>query len=111
MDALEHYRQTIENLLNEYAAIPYAHGEFKTVTVFDHNSDRYLLMNIGWDKKRRDHGCLVHIDIIDGKFWIQQDGTEDGIALDLEEAGIDKEKIVLGFREPELRPCTGYATV
>ncbi len=44
-----------------------------------------------------------------GKIWIQRDGTEEGIAADLERAGIPKEHIVLGFRPPELRPYTGYA--
>lgn len=41
--------------------------------------------------------------------WIQRDGTEDGIALDLENAGIPKDHIVLGFKPPEVRPMTGYA--
>lgn len=55
------------------------------------------------------HSCLVHIDIIGGKLWIQRDGTEKGIAADLERAGVLKEHIVLGFRSPEVRPHTDYA--
>ncbi|MBD2439859.1 XisI protein [Nostoc sp. FACHB-110] len=110
MDTLENYRQTIEKILVEYAAIPYAYGEIKTEVVFDRNSDRYLLVNVGWDRGQRVHGCIVHIDIIDGKIWIQRDGTEHGIAGDLTEAGIPNNHIVLGFREPELRQYTGYAT-
>jgi hypothetical protein len=51
----------------------------------------------------------VHIDIIGGKLWIQRDGTEKGIAADLERAGVLKEHIVLGFRSPEVRPHTDYA--
>ncbi|MEQ8757304.1 MAG: element excision factor XisI family protein [Coleofasciculus sp. G1-WW12-02] len=49
------------------------------------------------------------MDIIGNKVWIQRDGTEDGIALDLENAGIPKDHIVLGFKPPEVRPMTGYA--
>ena len=109
MDSLETYREIIERVLSDYAAVPYAHGDFKTEVVFDSGRDRYLLIDVGWDGKRRVHGCIVHIDIIDGKPWIQRDGTEQGIALDLEQAGIPKEHIVLGFREPELRQYTGYA--
>jgi hypothetical protein len=109
MDSLETYREIIERVLSDYAAVPYAHGDFKTEVVFDRVRDRYLLIDVGWDGKRRVHGCIVHIDIIDGKLWIQRDGTEQGIALDLEQAGIPKEHIVLGFREPELRQYTGYA--
>jgi len=109
MDSLETYREIVERVLSDYAAVPYAHGDFETEVVFDRDRDRYLLIDVGWDGKRRVHGCIVHIDIIDGKPWIQRDGTEQGIALDLEQAGIPKEHIVLGFREPELRQYTGYA--
>jgi len=46
---------------------------------------------------------------MNGKIWIQRDGTERGIASDLTEAGIPNDHIVLGFREPELRQYTGFA--
>jgi hypothetical protein len=109
MDTLESYRQIIEDILNEYTQIPYAYGDIQTEAVFDRKSDRYLLMNVGWDDGRRVHGSLVHIDIIDGKLWIQRDGTEDGVALELVRAGIPKNRIVLGFRSPEVRQHTEYA--
>ncbi len=111
MDTLDRYREIIEQVLSDYAAVPYAYGEFETEIIFDQKRDRYLLINMGWNNGRRVHGCIIHIDIIEGKIWIQRDGTESGIALDLEEAGVPKEDIVLGFREPELRPYTGYAAV
>lgn len=49
------------------------------------------------------------IDILDGKVWIQRDGTEYGIARELEKAGIPKHHIVLGFHTPDVRPFTEYA--
>ncbi len=114
---LDHYRQVIETILSEYASLPYSYANIQSEVVFDRTrvgtaslkETRYLWMDIGWDGDRRIHGCLVHIDLIDGKIWIQRDGTEEGIAADLERAGIPKEHIVLGFRPPELRPYTGYA--
>lgn len=106
---LDYYRQVIETILSEYASLPYSYANIQSEVVFDRSRDRYLWMDIGWDRDRRIHGCLVHIDLIDGKIWIQRDGTEEGIAADLERAGIPKEHIVLGFRPPELRPYTGYA--
>lgn len=36
--------------------------------------------------RKRVHGCLLHVEIIDDKIWIQRDGTEDGIADELVEA-------------------------
>lgn len=111
MDKLENYRNVIERILNEYAAIPFAYGEIDSEAVFDRAKDRYLLMTVGWENERRVHSCLVHVDIIDGKFWIQRDGTEDGIAAELENAGVSKSDIVLAFHEPELRKFTDYAVV
>jgi hypothetical protein len=109
MDRLDRYRDTIERILSEYASIPYSHGDLQCEVVFDRARDRYLMLTVGWERGKRVHACIVHIDIIDGKIWIQTDGTEQGISLDLELAGIPKENIVLGFREPEVRPYTGYA--
>lgn len=106
---LDEIRKIIETVLTEYAQIPYAFGDIQTEVVFDRNNDRYLLVNVGWENDRRIHGTLVHIDIINSKVWIQRDGTEDGIAEDLEQAGIFKNQIVLGFRPQEVRQYTGYA--
>jgi hypothetical protein len=51
----------------------------------------------------------MHVDIRDGKFWIEHDGTEYGIANELVDAGVPKEHIVLAFHEPELRQYTEFA--
>jgi len=109
MDQVEQYRTVIQQVLSDYAAIPYANLDLTTQTVFDLNNDHYLLVNVGWQGSRYIHTCIVHIDIQDNKIWIQRDNTEAGIALDLEDAGISPQNIVLGFREPHLRPHTGYA--
>lgn len=106
---LDQWRDVIEQVLLDYAAIPYSYSEVRKETVFDRERDRYLVLAMGWEGYRYEHGCMVHIDIIEGKIWIQRDGTEDGIALDLENAGVSKEQIVLGFKPPEVRPMTGYA--
>ena len=109
MDTLETYRQGIEKILRAYAQMPYAHGEIQTEVVVDRQAEHYLLLSVGWDGARRIHGSIVHIDIINGKVWIQRDGTEHGIAEELVEAGIPRDHIVLGFRPPDLRQYTEYA--
>jgi hypothetical protein len=109
MAPLDAYREIIKNILTEYTEIPYAYSDIQTKAVFDGENDRYLLMNVGWDRGRRVHGSLVHIDIIDGKVWIQRDGTEHGVAKELVKAGIPKDHIVLGFRPAEVRQHTEYA--
>lgn len=115
MDTRDSDRDLVERLLSEYAQVPYAEPDApQTQTIFDRSHDRYVLMNVGWEsvngRKQRLHYPLIHVDIIDGKFWIQHDGTDINIAQELERAGIPRERIVLAFREPELRPHTAYAT-
>jgi XisI protein len=109
MDSAKSDRQLIETILADYAKVPYAHGDFYLQTIFDRDRDHYLLMFVGWEGIRRVHGCLVHVDIMEGKFWIQRDGTEHGIAGDLMEVGVGKDRIVLAFRSPEMRKITEFA--
>ena len=39
MDKLEIYRNIIEKVINEYAAIPYAYGDIESRTMFDGEKD------------------------------------------------------------------------
>ncbi|MCP4699169.1 MAG: XisI protein [Gammaproteobacteria bacterium] len=55
------------------------------------------------------HGCVLHIDIKNGKIWIQHDGTEIGMADERVKPGVPKEDIVLGFQAPYRRPYTEFA--
>jgi hypothetical protein len=77
--------------------------------VVDTVGDHYLWLSMGWEGSKRIHICLAHIDIINDKIWIQRDGTENGLALDLERAGIPRDLIVLGYRPPDVRQYTDYA--
>ena len=109
MDVSDKYRQIVQNILANYVDIKYANGDIHNETIFDQGMDRYLVMSLGWQRVKRIHGCLIHIDIIDGKVWIQRDETEYGIANELVDAGIPKEHILLGFDEPNVRQHTGFA--
>jgi hypothetical protein len=109
MERLETYRQIIRETLQPYVEIRYANVNVRNRAAFDPENDQYIILSEGWDDKRHLHGCLIHIEIINGKVWVQQDGTEDGITDDLVAAGIPKTDIVLGFQEPAVRPYTGFA--
>jgi hypothetical protein len=54
---------------------------------------------------------VIHVDIKDGKIWIQCDFTEEGVANELVELGVPKTDIVLGFRSPYVRQFTDFASV
>lgn len=109
MDKLNMYRQHIQQLLEEYRTYTPAYGEVEVEAVIDSVRDHYQLMTVGWQGQQRVHGCLLHIDIRNGKLWIQHDGTEEGVATRLVEAGVPKEDIVLAFHAPYKRRFTGYA--
>jgi hypothetical protein len=109
MDPLTTYRQVVERVLAAYTKIPYAHGDLRCEALFDRERDRYTLITLGWNAGKRVHFSLVHIDIVDGKVWIEKDNTEGGIASELVQGGIPKPQIVLAFRPPEVRKHTEYA--
>lgn len=110
MDSLNiQFREKIENILQDYANFLDSDDQVQVELVFDRERDRYLLVETGWQNGYRIYGTLLHIDIIDNKIWIQHDGTEEGIAVDLVAAGIPKEQIVLGFRSLEQRKVTEFA--
>ncbi len=111
MDKLENYRNIIEKIINEYAAIPYAYGDIESRTMFDREKDSYMLYSVGWNSRGRIHGINIHIDIINAKIYIQHDGTEEGVATDLERESVPKSDIVLAFHKLELRKHTEYAVV
>jgi hypothetical protein len=108
MDKLSLYRQVIQKLLTDYIASPIANGEIESQTVFDTQQDHYQVVNVGWDGHRRVYGCVLHLDIKDGKIWVQQNMTEMRIAHKLVAMGVQKEDIVLGFQAAYVREYTGF---
>ncbi|MDB9517257.1 XisI protein [Roseofilum reptotaenium CS-1145] len=108
MDKVKFYRETIEKILRRHVDMPYSYGEIDEHLIIDQERNHFLLFDVGWQQKRRVHGCITHVQIVDGKIWIQRDGIEDGVTEELLEAGVPKSDIVLGFQPPEVRPYTGY---
>lgn len=110
MDLLEKYRSIVKNLLKEYAQIPNFDTSVENQLIFDQENDHYLLLSQGWINQTRIHHCVIHIDIIDEQVWIQANNTDQLIAEELVNAGIEPDKIVLGLQHPEVRRFTDYGT-
>ena len=111
MDTLANYRQIIRQIIMEYAQYKPSIGEIEVETILDEEQDHYELFHTGWSGPYRVHGSVIHIDIRDGKVWLQHDGTGADIAEELVQAGIPRNQIVLGFKSSEMRPYTDFATV
>jgi XisI protein len=109
MDKLELYRQHIYTILDDYRQIHLASGHTDFEVIIDKEGDHYQFVNVGWDEQRRNYGTVLHLDIKDGKIWIQHDGTEEGVANRLVALGVPKSDIVLAFHSPFKRKFTEYA--
>ena len=116
MEKIEKLRDAVKKSLIEWKQfltprIEPKDQKLEAKTVFDDENDSYLLLYSGWKANQRVHSLLIHIEIIGGKIWIQEDNTEEGIATDLEKFGVPKSDIVLGFQPPNIRPFTEYAAI
>lgn len=108
MDRTDEYRLIVQRIIEEYASHKYSYGQIESEAIIDR--DHFEVVNVGWgNQSRRVHGTVVHVDILDGKVWIQYDGTDRPIADELLAAGVPREDIVLAFHPIELRHLTGFA--
>jgi len=108
VDQLSRYREIVRRELDGYAAWTKAGDDLRCEVVFDPVLDHFELVESGWQGRRRVHRVVFHLDIIDGKIWIQYDGTDRPIAEELVRAGVPKADIVLAEKPADVRPFTGY---
>ena len=110
MDRLTKHRSIVRSVLSEYDRLNEKSGSMtESCVVFDESHDQYLLVLMGWDKDERIKSVMIHIRLKDGKIWIEEDWTEDGVATDLLNEGLSKEEIVLAFHPPQVRQYTEFA--
>lgn len=109
MDKLNRYRAIIKQILTDYAAWFPLGEDVQTEIVIDSERDHYELLRLGWQDESRIHHSSLHLDIIDGKVWIQDDRTNRPVADALLEAGVPREDIVLAFHPPDVRQYTEFA--
>jgi XisI protein len=111
MDRLDHYRQSLKTLLKGYADSINTNSSraIEVETIFDTENDHYLLLDVGWQERKRIHHCILHFDIKSDKIWLQENNTDIEVDEDLTEMGISKQEIVIGFHHPSMREYSDYA--
>jgi hypothetical protein len=107
-DLIKH-AEIVQKLLQDYAALSGDDPAVAIELIFDTVRDSYQLVHVGWHDDRRIYGCILHLDIKDGKIWLQHNGTENDIPAELVEMGVAKTDIVVGFHSPFKRQFTEYA--
>ena len=103
------YQKAILNILEEYAKIKYANLNGENQIIVDKENQRFLIMTIGWQKNTFVHTCPMHFDIVNNKIWVQENRTEWNVGEMLENQGVPKSEIVLGFLAPSTRAYSDYA--
>ncbi len=111
MDRVKKYETIIIAMLKGYTdSWNQNDTQIQSQLIVDPKGKHYQLMRLGW--KNDDeyvHYCVFHIDLIQGKVWIQENRTDILIAEELVELGIYKKDIVLGLLPPILRKDSEYA--
>ena len=101
--------EIIEHVLCERARFYAARSDIRTLMSFDREHGQFLLIDEGWSGYRRIHHIWAHIELLNGKVVVHEDGTEEGLANLLLRAGILADRIVLAFHAPCLRDSTDFA--
>jgi len=102
------YKEIVQTILEGHAR-NHPNNQTEVKLIFDTERDHYQVINIGWQELTRIFGCIIYVEIKDGKIWIERDGTEIGVANELVEAGVPKQDIVLGFKATYKRKFTDFA--
>lgn len=110
MDKIKKYEKYILSILKEYTKIKYANLNAENQLLTDKENRRYQIVTIGWDKEGQFvHDTPLHLDIINGKIWIQRNMTEIDLGQEFVNMGVPKSDIVIGFLSPEIREYSDYA--
>lgn len=111
MDTVTNYREKLKEVFARHEELDnrFPNTEVKSYFLIDEARDTYALLRFGWTKKGRVRAVTIFARIDEGKIWIEEDWTEDGIATELLELGVPKEDIVLAFHPPEMRQYTEFA--
>ena len=109
MDKTTRYREIVRQIILDYAKDKPRNSEIETEVLMDTERNHYKVMDVGFAGLNRVYGSVIHLDIINGKIWIQYDGTNRPVATALLTAGVPREDIVLGFHPASLRQYTDFA--
>ena len=68
-----------------------------------------MLFRSDWWQDERVRNATLYVRLHNGKIWIEEDWTEEGLATDLLRAGVLNNQIVLAFHHPTIRPLSQFA--
>lgn len=107
MEKVALYQRHIQEILHSFVA---EEDDTELRLICDTTRHHYQLLSVGWQNEiKRIMNIIAHVDIIDGKVWIQRDFTEPSVSDHLLARGVPNTDIVLGFQPPYKRQYTEFA--
>ncbi len=103
MDRLENYRTLIKRAITESYYYRYPPEGTENLFASDDAKAIYILYNVGWRGQEHVSRVRLILRIKDGKIWIDEDWTEEGIVTDLLRFGVPPADIVQAWVHPALR--------
>jgi hypothetical protein len=104
MDLAKKHKEIVKSVVLEIADMASSSDPIEVQTIIDEERGHYILFSVGWENTNWVYGTFVHIDVkVDGKVWLQHDGTDLKVGDLLIQKGIPKNQIVVGFQPPHMR--------
>ncbi|MDQ3009472.1 MAG: XisI protein [Acidobacteriota bacterium] len=97
MNRASRYREVIQQVIEESAATLSQGNDVAILPVRDPTHGQYLLISLGWYQRHHEHAIVFHAQLRGTRILIEMDGTEEGIANFLVEAGIEDTDIELAW--------------
>jgi len=110
MEEIRKYQDIIEKEFKYQQSIPISNApNVKRHLIINKDRTEFLLLNVGFVQKSYRHYPVFHVEIKNEQIIIHQDATDIPLAYVLEDAGIPKEKIVLGHLSKFMQEVSDYA--
>lgn len=98
MDRIENYRRILERAVKRHAQFQPANGEIATHAVCDRETDDYMVVDSGWnEKRRRIYDVVLHFRLQDGIVHVERDNTDAEVVRELLEAGVKTGDLILAY--------------
>lgn len=109
MDKTVKYQNIVEKVLENFVSERSKYeSPIQTQLIADTRNHHYQVLRTGWLKGKQVFNVIFHIDIINGKIWLQRNVSDYDIIEDIEQFDVPKSDIVLAFHSPTMRAATGY---
>jgi hypothetical protein len=108
MDKQTHYRHCVLQVLEQHRHLSLTPNGLEVQVITDTAHDHYLVLHLGWNDLKRVYYPILHLDIKEGKVWVQVNNTDSDIGEVLVEMGVERSDIIAGLHPPYKRPYTGY---